>query len=171
MRLLSAFLRRLPRRASLSPRGRTGFTMVELLTVTAIMGTLARMATPDIHKAILEAEAASVAGDFETVRVAALNYYADHFRWPADGYAGQVPDGLAPYLPANFNFVRQGYELDWENWALPDGLPEHRSTGVLLGISIVTKNRALGQAVVDLLGKRMAHYELGDRYTFVLDGM
>jgi prepilin-type N-terminal cleavage/methylation domain-containing protein len=169
VKLLRLF--RLPRRASTFARERTGFTMVELLTVTAIMGTLVRIAVPDLHKAVVKAEAASVVGDFETVRVAVLNYHADHLQWPADGYSGVVPPGLAPYLPDGFSFVRQGYQLDWENWVLPSGLPQHPDTGVLLGISIVTSNRELGQEVVDLLGGGMAHYTLGDRYTFVVERM
>ncbi len=168
---LFPFLRRLPRRGLLVAKGRSGFTMVELLTVTAIMGTLARMATPNLHAVLLKAEAASVAGDFETVRVAVQNYYADHLQWPPDASTGRVPEGLARYLPDNFSFVREGYELDWENWVLPDGLPQHPDTGVLIGISIVTKDRALGEAVVNLLGARMAHYTLGDRYTFVIESM
>ncbi len=168
---LPTLLRRLSGRASTAARERTGFTVVELLTVTAIMGTLVRMSVPDLHKAVLKAEAASVIGDFETVRVAVDNYHADHLAWPSDSYTGVVPDGLAPYLPDGFSFVRQGYRLDWENWELPNGLPQHPNTGVLLGISIVTDNRALGQEVAHLLGGSMAHYTLGDRYTFVIERM
>lgn len=148
---------------------RRGFTMVEMLTVVVVIGTLARLATPGFHEALLKAGAAGVAGDFETVRVAVLNYHADHLEWPPDGYPGQVPEGLAPYLPENFSFVRQGYRLDWENWTVPDGLPEHPESGTLLGISIVTTDRELGHAVVDLLGGGMGHYALGSTYTFIIE--
>ncbi len=168
MKLLSLF-RGLTRQSLSFGSERKGFTMVELLTVTAIMGTLGRMAVPDLHRTIIKAEAAAVVGDFETVRVAVFNYHADHLRWPDDGYTGVVPTGLAPYLPQGFSFIRQGYRLDWENWALPDGLPQDPGTGVLLGISIVTSDRELAQAVMDLLGRNMAHYTLGDRYTFVVE--
>jgi len=148
---------------------RRGFTMIEMLTVAMVIGTLARMATPEFHGALLKARAAGVAGDFETVRVAVLNYHADHLEWPPDGYPGQVPKGLAPYLPDNFSFVRQGYRLDWENWILHDGLPKHPESGALLGISIVTTDRELGQAAVDLLGGGMGHYTLGSTYTFIIE--
>lgn len=150
-------------------RERRGFTMVELLTVTMVMGTLARMAVPNFHDMLLKARATEVLGDFETVRVAVMSYHADHLQWPTDGYTGQVPAGLAPYLPEGFTFDQPGYRLDWENWMLPDGLPGDPQSGVLLGISVVTPDRELGQAVMDLLGASMAHYALGDTYTFVVE--
>ena len=148
-----------------------GFTMVEVLTVAVVMGTLVRMAIPNFHEVLLKARAAEVLGDFETVRVAVLNYHADHLAWPADGYTGQVPAGLSEYLPANYDFDQAGYRMDWENWVLPDGLPKHPDTGVLLGISIVTDDLELGQAIIDLLGGGMAHYALGTKYTFVVERM
>lgn len=145
-----------------------GFTMVEMLTVALIMGTLARISVPDFHNAVLKARAASVAGDFEVVRVAALNYHAKYLKWPANGYPGQVPQGLAEFLPEGFTFRRAGYQLGWENWTLPDGLPQDPQAQTIMGISIVTQDRELGAAVVHLLGAVRAHYTLGDTYTFVI---
>lgn len=164
---LSRFLHRRP---SLDdPDERHGFTMVEVLTVTLIMGTLLRISVPDFHAVLVKARAAAVAGDFEVVRVAVLNYHEKYLRWPDDGYPGQVPQGLAEFLPDNFSFRRAGYQLDWENWTLPDGLPQDPHIATLLGISIVTQDRELGDAVVKLLGAARAHYTLGDTYTFVIE--
>ena len=143
--------------------------MVEVVTVALIMGTLVRMAMPNFHAVLLKARAAEVLGDFEVVRVAAINYHDKYLRWPQDGYTGQVPTGLDEFLPENFNFNRAGYRLDWENWMLPNGLPQDPQSGVLLGISIVTDDKELGAAVVDLLGGAMAHYSLGSSYTFVVE--
>lgn len=148
-----------------------GFTMVELLTVALLMSTLVRMALPNFHEVLMKARAAEVVGDFEVVRVAVLNYHADHLQWPKDGYTGQVPAGLEAYLPDGFRFDRAGYRLDWENWALPGGLPRDPGAGTLLGISVVTEDMALGQAVLDLLGGAMTAYALGDTYTFVVERM
>lgn len=150
---------------------RRGFTMVELLTVAVVMSTLLRMALPNFHEVLLKARAAEVVGDFETVRVAVMSYQADHHQWPRDGFTGEVPAGLEAYLPDGFRFDGPGYRLDWENWVLPDGLPRDPDTGVLLGISVVTTDMALGRAVVDLLGGGMATYALGDTYTFVVERM
>lgn len=151
-----------------SRTGPRGFTLVEVLTVAVVVGTLARMAVPGFHDVLLDARAAEVAGDFEVVRVAAMSYHADHHGWPADGYTGQVPAGLAAYLPEGFGFQRAGYRLDWENWSLPSGTPADPGLRGLVGISVVTDDRSLGAAVRDLLGGN-AGYALGDTYTFILD--
>ena len=159
------------RRPARRPPGeeRHGFTMVEVLTVMMVMGTLVRMAVPSFHDVLVRARAAEVIGDFETVRVAVLSYHADHHQWPADGYTGQVPPGLGEYLPANFSFEGAGYSLDWENWVLPAGLPQDPDARGILAVSVVTEDRELGYALGDILGGGMAHYTLGDAYTFVIE--
>jgi type II secretory pathway pseudopilin PulG len=143
--------------------------MVEVLTVMMVIGTLVRMAVPSFHEVLVRARAAEVIGAFETVRLAVLSYHADHNRWPADGYTGQVPPGLADYLPDNFSFEGAGYSLDWENWVLPGGLPQDPDARGILAVSVVTPDRELGQALGDILGGGMAHYALGDAYTLVVE--
>ena len=149
--------------------GRRGFTMVELLTVGVVMSTLARIAVPNVHEVILKARAAEVMGDIEVVRVAVANYHAKHMAWPADGYTGEIPAGLREFLPEGFSFFQAGYALDWESWDLPGGLPQAPEVRALLGISVVTEDRELGQAVTELFGGASGHYSLGDSYTFVLE--
>lgn len=149
---------------------RHGFTMVEVLTVAVVVSTLVRMSVPGFHGVLLKARAAEVAGNVEVVRVAVASYHADRHEWPADGYTGQIPAGLEPYLPDGFSFVRAGYQLDYENWLLPSGIPSNPSLRGLVGISVVTEDRALGQALLDLLGGAMSGYALGDAYTFVIEG-
>lgn len=167
---LPRILRRRP--AGSSPaRGRThGFTMIEVLTVAVVVGTLVRVAMPGVHDLVVRARAAEVVGDFEVVRLAVLGYYGEHHEWPADGYTGQAPLELVPYLPEGFSFERAGYSLDWESWVLPSGLPSHPQVRGLVGISVVTEDRALGHAVLELLGSR-AGYALGNAYTFILERM
>jgi len=165
---LLALLRR--GRVSRPSTGRPhGFTMVEMLTAVVVVGTLARIGVPSFHEVLLKARATEVIADFETVRLAAFGYHADHLQWPADGYTGQVPSGLEKYLPENFSFERLGYRLDWESWVLPDGLPGMSGETAVVGISVVTEDRELGRALADVLGGGMAHYELGDTYTFVIE--
>lgn len=158
-----------PRRPRSLDGERHGFTLVEVLTVAVVMGTLVRIAIPNFHEIVLKARAAEVLGDFDVVRVAVENYHADHLQWPEDTYTGQIPDGLAEYLPEGFSFFGAGYSLDWENWVLPGGLPQAPNVQAILGISVVTGDRELGQAMVDLLGGAMAHYTLGESYTFVVE--
>lgn len=159
----------MPLRPRAGGEARHGFTMVEVLTVAVLVSTLARMAVPGFHEVLLKARAAEVAGDVEVVRVAVANYHADRLEWPADGYTGQIPEGLQAYLPEGFSFVRAGYRLDYENWLIPSGLPSNPDIRGLVGVSVVTEDRALGQAVLDLLGGAMAGYALGDACTFVIE--
>lgn len=150
---------------------RRGFTMVEALTAMLITSVLVRIAVPNYQDVRLRAMAASVVGDFEVVRVAAFSYNGEHHVWPSDTGPGTVPEALLPYLPEGFDFDRGAYRIDWENWTLPAGLPNHPNTNVLLGISINTADPGLGQAVLDLLGSANAHYSLGETYTFVIESM
>jgi hypothetical protein len=127
------------------------------------------MAMPSFHDVLVRARAAEVIGAFEVVRVAVLSYHADHHQWPPDGHTGQVPPGLAAYLPENFSFEGAGYSLDWENWVLPGGLPQDPAARGILAVSVVTEDRELGLALGSILGGGMAHYALGDAYTFVIE--
>jgi hypothetical protein len=129
---------------------------------------MGRVAVPNVHELVLQARAQEVAGNLEIIHLAAVNYRQDKGAWPSDAYTGQVPTGLQPYLPDGFSFDGEGYRLDWENWLLPDGLPDDPDLGEILAISVVTDEPALGQAVTDLLGGALNHYVLDDRYTFVL---
>ena len=166
---LSRLLRRHRRHDAAGER--TGFTMVELVTVALVMGTVARISVPDVHEAMLKGRAAQVIGEVQAVQAAVLDYHSRYGRWPQDSYTGQTPPGLAEFLPPGFSFNGAGYRLDWENWTLPDGLPQSPRPGTLLGISVVTPDRELGAAVTRLLGGAMAHYMLGDKYTFVIERM
>jgi prepilin-type N-terminal cleavage/methylation domain-containing protein len=148
--------------------GRRGFTVIELLTAVVVLGTVARMAYPDLHAMMLRAQAADVAAAVETARAAAERFHRERLRWPDDGYAGQVPPQLEGYLPEGFRFEGAGFRLDWELWPLPDGLPGEPSTRGLAAISVVTSDAALGRAVADLLPPGTAHWALDDTYTFVV---
>ncbi len=145
--------------------------MVEALTVMMVTSVLVRIAVPNYQDLRLRVRAASVVGDFEVVKLAVFTYNAENLVWPEDVGPGEVPDGLAPYLPGSYDFDRGAYLLDYENWTLPGGLPKHPNTKLLLGISINTSDVALGQAVVELLGSAWAHYSLGETYTFVIESM
>lgn len=151
-------------------RERGGFTLVEAMTAVLITSTLARIAVPNIQEMTLKARATEIVGTVRQVEVAAMNYSADTHQWPEDSWPGEVPPELASELEG-VSFERQGYRLDWENWRLPDGLPEHPDTRVLLGVSITPDDPELGDAVVELVGESRAHFTLGDSYTFVLEGM
>jgi len=149
---------------------RRGFTLVEAMTTVLVVSTLARIAVPNFQEMKLKARAAEVIAAVQHVSNAAVQYNAETHAWPADTWPGEVPPELEEYVEA-VRFDREGYRLDWENWRLPDGLPKHPETRVLLGVSVVTENPELGNAVVQMLGEGRAHFTMGDSYTFVLEGM
>jgi hypothetical protein len=100
--------------------------------------------------------------------VAALNYHAEHLSWPGESSEGDVPTGLAEFLPDGFSFAGDGYTLDYENWSLPGGLPSDPSTRTLIGVSVTTDDDALGNALVELLGTAVV-FSVGDAHTIVID--
>jgi len=152
-----------------SLRKKLGFTMVEVLTTLMVISVVVRIGIPNYQEVRLKAEAVRVAGDFASVRVAAINYQADHNAWPRDFGPGQIPPELASYLPDGFSFYRGRYRLDWENWVLPSGLPSNPDARAILGVSIVTEDRALGAALEALLGNNSANFSMAGSYTFILE--
>ncbi len=145
-----------------APRRRSGFSLVELLIVVLIIGILASLAIPTYQSMVIRARAAQVAGDLNTIKLAAYNYSADHHAWPAESAAGQVPPGLASYLPDGFTFVRSDYELDWEYWAVSGTT----LSGGRIGVTVIANDAKLGAAIVRLLGG-IPHFIAGDHYTFI----
>lgn len=149
---------------------RRGFSLVELLTALLVTSVLARVGVPNYQNVQLRARAAEVAGDFEAVRHAAFLHLSEHYGWPAEEPPGVTPDGLVPYLPDGFTFEKERYQLDWEHWTLPDGLPGRPESGTLIGVTLTTGDATLARAVADLLGNT-PHYSVGGTYTFVIEGL
>ena len=147
---------------------RGGFTLVELMVVAAIVGILAGLAIPNLRTILLRARATELAGDMEVVRTAALSFNGDHHTWPAESAAGAIPSGLEDYLPDNYSFQRNGYQMDFENWNLPGGLPGDPSTHTLIGVSVVVQDETLGNALMEFLGSAIV-FSVGNTHTVVID--
>jgi prepilin-type N-terminal cleavage/methylation domain-containing protein len=146
---------------------RDGFTLIEVVTVVLIVSVLTRIALPQMQEVRVRARAAAVRADFQVVRLAAENFYADNLTWPDDMDAGVTPPALENLLDG-YEFDRGDYLLDWENWILPNGLPNDPSVRAVIGISVTTEDRALGAAVLDMINEA-ASYQLGDTYTFIFE--
>lgn len=152
------------------PRRDGGFTLVELVVVVAVVSILARIALPSLQEAVIRARAAAALGDVDVVRTAAANYHARTSQWPAETATGVVPPELVQDLPDGFSFEREQYQLDWDRWTLPSGLPDGSGPRVLLGVSIATPDELLGNAVAALTGQN-GWYSLGHSNTILIDGM
>ncbi len=59
-----------------------GFTLMEMLTVIAIMGILASIATPSFHKSRIRAREASLQRTLFILRDVIDQHYADHGHYP-----------------------------------------------------------------------------------------
>lgn len=149
---------------------RGGFTLIELLVVVAIIGILAALAIPNMRTVLMRARATEVAADLDVVRVAAVQYHANALSWPPESASGEIPAELVDYLPAGFTFQGDGYELDFERWSLPSGLPGDPATRMLIGVSVTTESNDLGNAVAQFLGGSIL-FSVGNTHTVVIDRM
>jgi len=147
---------------------RGGFSLIELLMAVSIVGILAGLAIPNLRSMTFRARATEVAADIEVVRVAAVNYNADTFSWPPDAEDGVVPSELDEYLPQGFAFQGNGYELKYENYSLPGGLPGDPSTRQLIALSVTVETDELSNAVMELLGGSIL-FSVGSKHTVVID--
>jgi prepilin-type N-terminal cleavage/methylation domain-containing protein len=147
---------------------RGGFTLVEIIIVAAVVGILAGLAIPNLRTMLYKARAVEMAGEMEVVRHAAQNFQADNLAWPPEAAVGAVPAGLALFLPENYSFVKSGYQLDYENWALPSGLPNDPSATRLIGISVTAEDPTLGNALLELLGTAVV-FSAGNTHTIVIE--
>lgn len=159
-----------PGRKVLGRSSRRGFSLIELLMVVVIIGTLARIAIPNYQGMKRKAEAADVIGNFEVVKVAAFSYQAEYHTFPPDENRGVVPPGLVNFLPEGFTFTYRDYLLDWEYWVLEDGLPSKPGTKVVAGVSLVTDDEDFGNEVLNLLGGGAATFTIEDHYTYIFEG-
>jgi len=142
--------------------------MIETMTVLMVMSVVVRIGIPGYEGVTRRAEAVQVAADFNLVRQAVAEYQADHNEWPPDSWPGLTPPELVPYL-GGLTFHRARYTLDWQNWAIPDGLPGRPGAQRVLALSVQATDRALGTAVEELLGSNANHFLTGDTYTFILE--
>jgi prepilin-type N-terminal cleavage/methylation domain-containing protein len=87
------------------PLGRAGFTLIEVLTVSVVLGVLAGIATPQLSRAIDRAAAAKVVADAHNLSLAVRAFTAGGGTLPPSGEWGVAPTGLSAYLDETMAFT------------------------------------------------------------------
>lgn len=75
-----------------------GFTLVEIVIVVVIIGLLAALAVPALHRARFPSRQAAFFNDLRIAKDACETYALEHGGWPPDGNAG-IPPEMDEYLP------------------------------------------------------------------------
>ena len=147
---------------------RRGFTIIELMTVVALIAILASLALLKYQDLRRAAVASKVASELNAVKLAGYNYWADHQAWPADGVAGVVPGALLPHLPTGFQFANAGwrYTLEWDNFGQVGG--SGGSGAYLIGVSVATTDPKLMRKLEQYLGTSSPMFSFGGKLTYVI---
>ncbi len=135
----------------MSRRGSRGFTMIEVVVALGVVALLLAFLVPRYLLLVRQTHATQAMADLYAVRAAGYICFAETGTWPPDCPTGVIPKELVHYLPKGFQFRNQDYELDWENWRRPDGSPRSPRTGILIGVSVVSKDRALLRDVAKVI--------------------
>ena len=83
------------------------FTLIELLTVIAIIGVLAALLFPAIKSALLKGEAAKAQAGIAGLQTAFRSYYTEYGKWPISDTAA-APPYHTYIIYANFVALLQG---------------------------------------------------------------
>jgi prepilin-type N-terminal cleavage/methylation domain-containing protein len=127
--------------------GEAGYSLIELLIVCSVIGIIANIAIPELHAALYRAKAARIIEDYNTLRLAVHQHYADNNYYPPEQGPGVEPPELASYLQGRLLWTHEDYQYDWELWIDSSGNPTQPASGVIVGFSISTPDPALAAAL------------------------
>ena len=147
-------------------RRRQGFSLIELMTVMAVIGLLAAIGIPRYREMKRRAYFANIVSDFNTVRVASYNYFADNSTYPPDGSAGTPPAAMIPYLPQNFKFDNGIYTLDYDVWPSPLN-PQQ----LVVGVTVTSDDQELVNMVARNIQAGGLGLNVGNGYTYIFAGL
>jgi prepilin-type N-terminal cleavage/methylation domain-containing protein len=95
----------------------SGFTLVEMMIVVAIIALLAAVAVPGFLRARQRSQNAKLINGLRVASDAVTLYAIENGRYPADVNRGVVPPGMATYLDQSFDWTAPtpiGGRWDWD---------------------------------------------------------
>jgi general secretion pathway protein G len=119
--------------------GEAGFTLLELITVVAIIGILVSIALPNYRAALMQSREAVLKEDLYRFRDLIDQYYADKGKYPAslealieDGYLKKMP--LDP-MTGEANWEPVPAESDPDNPTETPGIQDVRSASEMISMA------------------------------------
>lgn len=110
-----------PHRPARIPPGRAGFTLVELLVVIFVIGTLAALVAPDIFRSVGTSKAVAARSQIEMFSAALDAYRLDNDAYPAttQGLAALRREPLGEPRPRQWAGPYLRKELPLDPWGRP----------------------------------------------------
>lgn len=122
--------------------GLGGYTLAQIAIAVVILGTVVRLSIPHVDRWRAEARAEEARERVATIVGHARAHLDRAGPWPSDAAPGEAPEELAEAL-GNVDFVGDGYQLDWDSFPLPDGLPSARGVQRVGGVVIRSDDPAV----------------------------
>jgi len=113
--------------------GRGGYTLAQVAVAVVVLATAARLGMPHVDRWRAEARAEEARERITTIAGHVRAHLVRAETWPSDAAPGEAPEELAEAL-GDVDFAGEGYQLDWESFPLPDGLPSVRGVQRVGGV-------------------------------------
>ena len=111
-------------------RGRSAFTLVEIMIVVSVICLVALMGLPSFLRARQRSQNARFINELRLTTNAFELYATEHNGYPPDTATGVLPAGMASYFGPTFDFTAPtpiGGNWDWDT----------RQFGVVAGVSVM----------------------------------
>lgn len=146
-------------------RNRRGFTLIELMVVTFLLGILASIAILKYMDLRNHAVSAQMSQELRAITVAVINYHAGTEAWPAEVGPGVVPPELNGLLPGQLasSFDRTQYVLDYENFG-------PSASQIMIGVAVTSSQPKLFAKFVQYMGTQSPFFLSGSQLTYLISG-
>jgi prepilin-type N-terminal cleavage/methylation domain-containing protein len=88
----------------LSRQGQSGFTLIEMMILLAIIGILAAVVVPSAYGFTTAGRLNAANSELSSVLTAAIGYYGEYKSWPADTVADGFDEYYTGELKATYHF-------------------------------------------------------------------